>query len=124
MRAEIETWLRAFAAAVRARDYAAGAALFAEDVVAFGSVAARADGLDALRERQWRVVWEDTRGFDFDYATLCCEALGERAWAAATWSSASEADERRAGRATLVFARDGAGWRAVHSHFSLVPGSA
>jgi ketosteroid isomerase-like protein len=126
MRAKIEAWLRAFAASVRARDYAAGAALFARDVVGFGSAAARVEGLDALVEHQWRVVWETTRDFDFDYASISCGASDDLAWAAATWSSADAAATGacRAGRATLVFARDGSVWRAVHSHFSLVPESA
>lgn len=122
MQIEIERWLRAFARAVRERDYAAGAALFAPEVIAFGTVAERADGADALAARQWRVVWETTRGFDFDYATLRCEVCGDRAWVASSWSSVADAgDRRRVGRASLVLKREGDRWRAIHSHFSLAP---
>jgi ketosteroid isomerase-like protein len=122
MESEIEEWLRAFAQAVRERDYATGRSLFAPDVVAFGTVAERAEGIDALVARQWRVVWETTRGFEFDAGSLRGERHGDRAWIAATWSSVAETEgRRRTGRATLVLARDDRGWRALHTHFSLTP---
>lgn len=125
MKLEIEGWLRAFARAVRGRDYAAGTALFLPEVVAFGTVAERADGIGALVARQWRVVWETTRDFEFDYPSLRCEVFGDRAWVAAQWSS-SAADggahgARRRGRASLVLARSERRWRAIHSHFSITP---
>jgi len=125
MESEVERWLRAFAKAVRERDYTAGRSLFAPDVVAFGTVADRAEGIDALVARQWRVVWETTRGFEFDAGSLRGERHGDRAWIAAAWSSVAtgaHADRRRrTGRATLVLARDERGWRALHTHFSLEP---
>ena len=131
MESEIEGWLRAFAQAVRDQDYAAGSALFAPEIVAFGTVADRADGIDALVARQWRVVWETTSGFEFDYASLRCERHGDRAWAASAWSSVATRGltpgRRRTGRASLVLAREDRGvaprscWRAIHSHFSLTP---
>ncbi|MCU0670276.1 MAG: nuclear transport factor 2 family protein [Myxococcota bacterium] len=126
MESEIEEWLRAFAKAVRERDYASGRSLFAPDVLAFGTVAERAEGIDALVARQWRVVWETTRGFEFDYGSLRGERHGDRAWIAAAWSSmaatgAHAEGRRRTGRATLVLARDDRGWRALHTHFSLTP---
>lgn len=131
MESEIEGWLRAFARAVRERDYAAGSALFAPEIVAFGTVADRADGIDTLAARQWRVVWETTSGFEFDYASLRCERHGDRAWAGSAWSSIATGGltpgRRRAGRASIVLARDDRGdasrpcWRAIHSHFSLTP---
>jgi ketosteroid isomerase-like protein len=125
MEAEIEAWLRAFAGAVRDRDYATGGSLFASDVIAFGTVAERAVGIETLAARQWRVVWETTRDFDFDYGSVRCEVVGDRAWATSLWTSTADkgpdAGAQRSGRASLVLARDGARWRAVHSHFSLTP---
>jgi uncharacterized protein (TIGR02246 family) len=125
MESEIESWLRAFARAVRERDHAAGVALFRPDVVAFGTVAERADGIDALVAKQWRVVWETTCDFEFDYASLRCEVFGDRAWVASQWSSNAVAGDvragRREGRASLVLARSDGRWRAIHSHFSLAP---
>lgn len=125
MESGIEAWLRAFAGAVRARDYAAGRSLFASEVIAFGTVVERAVGIDTLAARQWKVVWETTRDFDFDYASVCSEVVGDRAWVTPLWTSTAtagaNAGARRSGRASLVLAREGAGWRALHSHFSLTP---
>lgn len=124
MSAEVEAWLRAFAAAVRARDYASGARLFAPDVIAFGTVAERAAGVDDLAARQWRNVWERTRDFDFDWPSLCCNVAGDRAFVTSLWSSYATDGALRTGRVSLVLGREAGGWRALHSHFSLTPGNA
>jgi len=119
--AEVQAWLRAFAGAVRARDYATGARLFADDAVAFGTVAERAAGVEDLAARQWRVVWERTRDFDFDWSSLRCDVAGERAFVTSLWSSYAADGARRTGRVSLVLGRETSGWRALHSHFSLTP---
>jgi ketosteroid isomerase-like protein len=122
---DVRDWLRAFAAAVRSRDYAAGRALFAPDVRGFGSVAVLADGLEALEAEQWRRVWDATEGFDFHAGSVAIRVSGDLALATALWSSTGIDPDRkpypRAGRATLVLARGASGWRAVHSHFSFEP---
>jgi ketosteroid isomerase-like protein len=122
----VERWLEEFAAAVRAADYARGAALFEKDALGFGTVAARAEGLEDLVRSQWRQVWDSTEGFAFDLAGARIEVKGDLAWVAAGWSSTgldpSGAPFPRVGRATLVLRRHGEGWRAAHSHFSLRPG--
>ncbi len=47
-----EQWLWTFEAVVRARDFAAGRAMFADDAVAFGTWALAVAGLDKfVRER-------------------------------------------------------------------------
>ena len=61
--AELRDWLDAFAAAVRAVDYAAGERLFAPDVVGFGTVGVLLCGRDTLMQLQWRRVWGATSGF-------------------------------------------------------------
>lgn len=124
----IERWLEEFAAAVRAADYARGAGLFDPAALGFGTVAERADGLERLVREQWRRTWGVTRGFRFDLGDARIEIAGEVAWVAATWSStgfdAAGKPFPRAGRATLVLRQDAARWRAVHSHFSLLPDAA
>lgn len=126
--AAVARWLEDFAEAVRSADYARGAALFDPGALGFGTVAQRADGLDALTREQWRHVWDATEGFRFDLADARIEAAGELAWVAATWSSMGFTDAGapflRAGRATIVLRRGAAGWRAVHTHFSLNPADA
>ncbi|HEX2656924.1 MAG TPA: nuclear transport factor 2 family protein [Polyangia bacterium] len=126
---EVEGWLRAFAGAVRAQDYQTAARELVEpDVIAFGTVAPRVVGVDVLAREQWRVIWRATADFDFDYASARAEVAGDRAWVAILWSSRGTDGvlaPRRAGRATFVLARGADGvsarWRAVHTHFSMMP---
>jgi ketosteroid isomerase-like protein len=125
MAASVQRWLAEFAAAVRAADYARGAALFDPEVVGFGTVAERADGRERLEKDQWRRIWGVTRGFRFELDRARVETAGDLAWVAATWSStgldAAGKPYPRCGRATLVLRRGESGWRAIHTHFSLRP---
>ena len=122
--AAIRAWLDAFAAAVRKRDFTAGRALFADSVVAFGSIENICRGIDALEQSQWRNVWPRTTDYQIELASsdLCNES--NLAWAAATWSSLGNVDGQtfqRTGRATFVWRRRGDVWLAVHSHHSFDP---
>ena len=121
----IRSWLEAFARAVRDRDFDAGRAMFASDVVSFGTVAQRAVGLDELVRRQWASVWPVTEGFDFDYEQIHGGGTDTVAWVTAPWSSTGyESDLRpfaRTGRATIVLEQRDGQWLAVHTHFSMVP---
>ena len=122
--AEIARWMELFASAVRSADYARGMALFDPAAIGFGTVVARADGLDQLRREQWQKTWGVTQGFRFDQGASIEVAEGF-AWVAATWSStgfgATGRPFPRVGRATLVLRRSADGWLAVHTHFSLRP---
>jgi ketosteroid isomerase-like protein len=121
---EILAWLDRFAAAVRAVDLTAGRAMFAPEVIAFGTVGARLVGREDLVDRQWRQIWPITRGFRYDLERVHCGASGELAWAAAPWTSQGLRDgvafDRR-GRASFVLRREGDAWLAIHSHHSLDP---
>jgi ketosteroid isomerase-like protein len=123
----VDRWLDAFAAAVRAADYARGADLFDPGVLGFGTVVERADGRERLLAGQWEKIWGVTRGFRFDPGARI-EVLGDVAWVASTWSStgfdAAGRPYPRVGRATIVLRRGGTGWLAVHSHVSLRPADA
>lgn len=122
---DLGAWLEAFSAAVRARDLDAGRALFADDAVGFGTVAGHYADLDDLASAQWSDVWPRTEEFAFDEI--------EHQWlddpwgtVAVTWRSVgTETDDRRirTGRATIVLRRTEAGVVAVHSHFSMTPGT-
>jgi ketosteroid isomerase-like protein len=122
---ELRAWLTAFAAAIRARNYAAGRALFDPDVVAFGSACFRADGIDGLVDGQWAPVWSATTGFDFDYERAVGTSDGSHAVVAVTWRStgfgAARAPFERRGRATFVLRKSERDWKATHSHLSLAP---
>jgi ketosteroid isomerase-like protein len=122
---EIRGWLESFATAVRARRYDRGRRLFDQQVMGFGTRAARVDGLDALEARQWREIWETTRDFRFDLESARFESVDGQAWVGALWSSTGllpcGGTFPRSGRATIVLVRRPEGWRAVHTHFSLDP---
>jgi ketosteroid isomerase-like protein len=119
-----EEWLRAFEAIVRARDFAAGRAMFADDAVAFGTWARAVAGLDHIVREQWQQVWPRIRDFRFE-ADVHIRTSGDHAWIAGGWlTEATGPDGRRftrPGRGTFVLERRGGRWLAVHSHFSLPP---
>ena len=122
--AEIARWISEFQTAVRARDFAAGRALFASDAVAFGTFAAAVSGLDNIEREQWRQIWPRIRDFTLE-PDATVRASGDSAWIAAGWTTEATAPDgrpfRRPGRATFVLERRGGRWVAVHSHVSLMP---
>jgi ketosteroid isomerase-like protein len=124
---EVLAWLERFAAAVRAVDLAAGRALFAPEVVAFGTIGVMLVGREELVERQWRQIWPVTSGFRYALDRLHCGFSGELAWVAVPWASQGSRDgvpfERR-GRASFVLRHERDGWLAIHSHHSLDPPAA
>jgi len=116
----VSEWLYTFATAVRARDYDAARHIFADDVVAFGTVTPVAHGIDQLEADQWRLVWEVTRDFEFNGIRI--DERVDRATVSARWMSRHVADDtHRRGRATILLQRIGKRWRATHTHFSLEP---
>ncbi len=121
----LESWLRLFAVAVRARDFASGRKMFDDGVISFGTVCFSAENLDALAQQQWRLIWLNTTDFDFEYDSARAVVDERLAIVIATWQSTGHDREQkpyeRRGRATIVLRKDGAGWRAIHTHFSLAP---
>ena len=122
----VKTWLQDFAAAVRDRDYARARTMFHPDAEGFGTVAERWTGLDQLHAEQWHGVWERTTGFAFDLDSATVFEDDGLLVAISEWSSEGLRSDgtvgRRDGRATIVLVRDAA-LRAVHTHFSMVPGT-
>lgn len=125
MDTDVEDWLQAWERAVRARDHAAGRALFAPEVLAFGTLAPVMAGLDALEAAQWRTVWARTQGFACDRPVALWQG-GDVVVLAATWSATgldpAGAAYPRAGRMTLVLRRGPRGLLCCHSHLSMLPG--
>ena len=112
-------------ACVRAVDYERARALFANDVVAFGTFAAVVTSRDRLEREQWRNVWPTIREFTFRLDELHCLGTGQALCVVVPWDSRGRREDGttfdRPGRATLVLAQRGERWVAVHSHFSLAP---
>lgn len=120
----VGAWLDSFSHCVRTGNLEAGRALFSPEARGFGTVVTEYDNTDDLVERQWGEVWPRTADFTFDQIQgiwsdekICTVA--------AAWSSVGiEGRRPRTGRVTLVLRRcsDGS-LRAVHSHFSMTPGT-
>jgi ketosteroid isomerase-like protein len=127
--ASVREWMAAWGGEVAAADLDAARARFADDVIAFGTRAEVARGLDELHAAQWSKVWPAIQDFAFDLDDLVvvaspdgCQAVAVCAW---TSTGIDTAGRRfpRPGRATVVLRRDHASapWLGVHTHFSLVP---
>jgi ketosteroid isomerase-like protein len=122
----VRPWLAEMEACVRAEDYARCRAIFAEDVVAFGTRAALVVGLEALERDQWRHIWGTIRGFTFLTDELHCRGYGgDGVWLACPWTSDGRGPDgawrERRGRMTAVLEQRDGRWLAVHTHHSLVP---
>ena len=119
-------WLDEMQACVRAVDYARCRAIFADDVVGFGTRIDAAVGLDALEHEQWRHIWGRIRAFTFLTERLHGAAYGDAGlWLACPWTSESRgvdgAWRARPGRITAVLECRNGLWLAVHTHHSVVP---
>jgi ketosteroid isomerase-like protein len=124
---EIRAWFEALQDCVDRVDFAGGRALFAEDAIGFGTKASLAVGRDTLEANQWRGIWPNIRSFRFDLDGMRWGASGDEAWAIATWGSTGFDQTHqpfdRPGRATIIFVRRDGRWLALHTHFSLYPGT-
>jgi ketosteroid isomerase-like protein/GNAT superfamily N-acetyltransferase len=125
-RAIATDWLEEMQACVRAVDFARCRAIFADDVVGFGTKAAAAVGLDALERDQWRHIWGRIRNFTFALDQLHCAVYGDAGlWLACPWRSEGRGPDgewrSRPGRITAVLERRGGRWLAVHTHHSVAP---
>lgn len=121
----VRAWLLEMQAAVRAVDYDRGRALFAPEVIGFGTYSGVLDGLDQLMREQWSRVWPTIDDFTFRLAEVRSGAERDLIWVACPWDSRSRRPDGsafpRPGRMTAVLTRRAGRWLAIHSHFSLYP---
>lgn len=123
----VHAWLAEWQQCIRDRDYARARRLFDPGVVAFGTVAARMDGIDQLVREQWQPVWEHTRDFEFDMSRCALVLAGEDhcvvaiPWASVATGSTERREHRRSGRASIVLRLSEGALRCVHTHFSIDP---
>lgn len=119
-------WFARLSANCAALDYGATMAIFAEDVVAFGTKMDVVSGLDDLRKNQWEGIWPNIRDFQVDMGSVHAGGDAVHAWGVATWTSTGfdESGEPyfRPGRATVTLEKREGAWLATHTHFSLFPG--
>lgn len=123
----VRRWFQRLEGCVGRVDYAGGRDLFAPEVVAFGTKADVVAGLENLQALQWSGVWPNIRDFRFDLAQLHWGESDGLAWGVVPWMSTGYHEDGRTfprpGRATIVFAIRGNQLLALHSHFSLFPGT-
>ena len=108
-------------------DYDGAERIFAEDVVSFGTTMDIVRGRKALRRGQWESIWGNISNFKMDLDNIHASGTEDLAWGVVTWTSVgfdgSHQPFYRPGRATVTLERRDGTWLAVHSHFSLYPGT-
>ena len=84
-------------------------------------------GRRALREGQWESIWGNITDFKMDVDNVYARGSGDQAWGMVTWTSTGyDSDHKpfhRPGRATVTLERRDGVWLAMHTHFSLYPGT-
>lgn len=123
--AALRGWFEALQGCVQRVDFDAGRALFVDEAIGFGTKASLASL--TLEANQWRGIWPNIENFRFDLDGMRWGASGDQAWGIATWRSTGFGPDGqpfdRPGRATVIFVRRGGAWKALHTHFSLHPGT-
>lgn len=130
-RDSLRAWLSGFADCVRRQDVAQGRTFFHPQTTwCFGSYAEAVDGLDELVARQWKKIWPNITGFRFDLSRLryTCSPDGRQLCAMVLWRSTGYRGSqpfKRTGRLTVVLTRASTTgpWLALHTHYSLTPGT-
>ncbi len=123
----VREWFEQLGACCAAEEYAAARVLIADDVVSFGTSANIVESRERLEENQWSSIWPYITDFAFDRDSIRAFGSGDHGWGVSVWTSTgyTEAGDEfhRPGRATVVLARKEPYWQAVHTHFSLFPGT-
>ena len=123
----VKEWFALMEHYCAAVDYDGAEGIFAEDVVSFGTTMDIVRGRKALREGQWESIWGNISNFKMDLDNIHAEGGEDRAWGVVTWTSIGFDGNHdpfyRPGRATVALERRDEIWLAVHTHFSLFPGT-
>lgn len=123
----VTEWFEQLGKCCAAEEYVAARELIADDVVSFGTSANIVDGRERLEANQWSNIWPYITDFGFDLDSIRAFGSGDHGWGVSVWTSTgyTEGGEafHRPGRATVVVERRETGWQAVHTHFSLFPGT-
>lgn len=120
-------WFAELGRCCAAVDYDSAEAIFAPDVVSFGTRADVVSGLGPLRRNQWEGIWPNIANFRVQLDGVRSGGDERHAWGVATWKSTGFHEDGEAffrpGRATVTLERRDGVWLATHTHFSLNPGT-
>lgn len=123
----VHEWFRLLGRYCANEEYEKARAIVADTVVSFGTSANIVAGLASLEENQWANIWPFITDFSFDLDGVRAFGTTNSAWGVATWTSTGYHEDgesfHRPGRATVVVSRTPQGWQAIHTHFSLFPGT-
>ena len=123
----VRQWFALMGRYCASEDYDGAEKIFAADVVSFGTKMEIVRGRKALRGGQWESIWGNITGFKMDLENVHGSGSGNQAWGVVTWTSTGyDSDHKpfhRPGRATVTLERRDGVWLAVHTHFSLYPGT-
>lgn len=93
MKIKARKWLDEWEHLINVANFEGARALFADDVVSFGTYAEVLHGLDQLEELQWRKVWPNIANFSFEEPSILVRE-GGIATIVVLWHSRGQ-DERR-----------------------------
>ena len=123
----VQQWFALMEQCCASVDYDGAECIFADDVVSFGTAMDIVSGRKSLREGQWESIWGNISNFKMDLDNVHAGGSGNQAWGVVTWTSVGFDGNHepfyRPGRATVTLERRDGIWLAVHSHFSLYPGT-
>ena len=123
----VQQWFALMEQCCASVDYDSAECIFADDVVSFGTAMDIVSGRKSLREGQWESIWGNISNFKMDLDNVHAGGSGNQAWGVVTWTSlgfdGNHEPFYRPGRATVTLERRDGIWLAVHSHFSLYPGT-
>ncbi len=123
----VQQWFALMEQCCASVDYDGAECIFADDVVSFGTAMDIVSGRKSLREGQWESIWGNISNFKMDLDNVHAGGSGNQAWGVVTWTSVGFDGNHepfyRPGRATVTLERRDGNWLAVHSHFSLYPGT-
>jgi len=130
-KASIKLWFDRWGDHVPAREFAVPREFFARDALGFGTWRDFKKGLDALEERQWKIVRPTTHDFSHrteDSLQISVSPDRRMAVGLVLWTSTGfdevGASFDRPGRTTAVLTRPctKSAWQCVHTHVSLARG--
>ena len=123
----VKQWFTLLSGFCATEDYDSAETIVAEDVASFGTAMDIVRGRTPLREGQWESIWGNITDFKMDLDNVHARGSGDQAWGMVTWTSTGyDSDHKpfhRPGRATVTLERRDGVWLAVHTHFSLYPGT-
>lgn len=112
-------------------DFKRARGLYADDVIAFGSLGKMMTSRDTLEAEQWRAVWPTLADYKHDLSTLEVIVSPDRLMAVGAvmarsvgiHEDGSHFDRPVRVTASLIREAIGAPWFITHTHVSLVPGT-